>query len=99
MIEACPAEGLMVKENTIRGDTKYIHAPLSLVPTPFPVDMVNHAFDLQKPLGELICSVINKPETNIHGILADFSKKDHFMNVLISISKAFNEQRKRGEPV
>ena len=89
----------MVKENTVRGDTKFIHAPLSIVPTPYPVNMLNNAFDLQLPLGELICGIIHKPEENIHGILEDFSKKDLFMRKLMDISKAFNDQRNRGEPV
>jgi glutathione synthase len=98
VIETCPTEGLMVKENTTRGDTRYIHAPLSLVPTPFPVDMMSNALNLQIPMGELICGIIHKPESNIHQLLADFSEKDEFMNILVEISKTFNEQRKRGEP-
>ena len=39
VVEACPVTGLMIKENTQRGHPSYIHAPISLFPTPYPLDI------------------------------------------------------------
>ena len=54
VIETCAATGLMVKQNTTRGDPNYHHAPLALFPTPYPLDMYKEAFNYQHAMGELM---------------------------------------------
>ena len=46
-----------------------------------------------------MCAIIANPNKNIHGLLEDFSRNDIFMMRLLQVSKAFDAQRKRGEPV
>mmetsp|Transcript_30449 Transcript_30449/g.40497 ORF Transcript_30449/g.40497 Transcript_30449/m.40497 type:complete len:90 (+) Transcript_30449:148-417(+) len=89
----------MVKQNTTRGDPRYHHAPLALFPTPYPLDMYKEALSYQHALGELICGIIERPRSNIHALLTDFAKNDEFMSRLLEVSKAFTEQKARGEPV
>ena len=50
-------------------------------------------------MGDLVGSIISDPTRNIHGLLADFARKDAFMARLIDVSKAFADQKARGEPV
>ena len=50
-------------------------------------------------MGDLVSGIISNPRQNIHELLADFSSKDAFMARLINVSKAFADQRDRGEPV
>ena len=71
---------------------------MTLFPTPYPVDMYKKAIAYQQPLGDVIGGIVRDPEKNIHELLRDFSTKDEFMKVLLQISRAFNDQRARGEP-
>jgi len=89
----------MVKMNTVRGDPHYKHAPISLFPTPYPIDIYKKALALQQPMGDLIGGIISNPAKNIHDLLASFAAKDAFMARLIDVSKVFAAQRSRGEPV
>ena len=50
-------------------------------------------------MGDLVGGIISDPVKNIHGLLANFAEKDAFMARLIGVSKAFQDQRSRGEPV
>lgn len=50
-------------------------------------------------MGEVVAGIVRDPQKNIHELLADFSKKDDFMAMLMGISKSFSDQRARGEPV
>ena len=70
---------------------------MTLFPTPYPVDMYKKAIAYQQPLGDVIGGIVRDPEKNIHELLRDFSTKDEFMKVLLQISRAFNDQRARGE--
>ena len=51
VIECCPIIGLMVKENTVRAHPTYVHAPLTLFPTPYPIDRYKEAIAYQQPMG------------------------------------------------
>lgn len=66
VVELCAVSGLMVKQNTIRGDPRYTHAPLAVFPTPYPEDMYSEAYSYQTALGELMCSIVGNPARNIH---------------------------------
>jgi len=88
----------MVKFNTEKKDARFIHAPMTLFPTPYPMTHFKKAFNYQIPLGTLIANIVRDPRQNIHKILAEFSKVDHFMARLIEVSEAFQKQRERGEP-
>ena len=79
----------MIKQNTIRGDPVYTHAPMALFPTPYPLDIYSQAYHLQKPMGDLVGGIVADPVRNIHELLDDFATKDAFMARLISVSKAF----------
>ena len=96
VIESCAVQGLMVKHSPDSQETRYNHAPISLFPTPYPIDMYREAVRLQYALGDLVSGIITKPQTNIHRLLANFSAKDEFLARLVNVSKAFNEQRERG---
>ena len=72
---------------------------MTLFPTPYPLDIYKQAYELQSAMGDLVGSIIANPARNIHGLLADFAEKDAFMARLIAVSKAFSEQKARGEPV
>ena len=98
VIECCPVTGLMIKQNTERGHPAYIHAPLTLFPTPYPIDRYKEAIEYQKPMGQVLSGIVQDPEQNIHSLLKDFSSKDEFMTHLLRISRVFNDQVKRGEP-
>lgn len=50
-------------------------------------------------MGELISGIIARPRKNIHNMLDSFAQNDEFMLRLLNVSRAFNEQRERGEPV
>ena len=89
VIEACPVTGLMIKENTQRGHPSYIHAPMTLFPTPYPLDMYKKAHSLQASMGDLIGGIIADSRQNIHALLADFAAKDNFMAKLIEVSQAY----------
>ena len=89
----------MIKQNTIRGDPAYQHAPMTLFPTPYPIDIYKNAYNLQTAMGDLIGSIISNPRRNIHDLLANFASKDIFMARLINVSKAVADQKDRGEPV
>ena len=91
VIEACPINGLMIKENTKKGTPQYINAPMTLFPTPYPVDMYKKAIAYQEPMGEVVAGVVRNPEKHIHELLSDFSKKDDFMAMLMKISRSFND--------
>ena len=82
----------MIKENCTRGTPQYINAPMTLFPTPYPLDMYKNAIELQKPMGDVIAGIIKDPVTNIHSLLRDFSAKDEFMKMLLEISRAYNDQ-------
>ena len=73
--------------------------PLSLFPTPYPMQLYKDALAAQSPMGDLIAGIIGNPEKNIYELLDNFSSKDAFMARLIEVSKEFNAQRARGEPV
>ena len=89
VIEASPVEGLMVKQNTTRGDHRYTHAPMSLFPTPYPLDMYKQGYRMQTAFGELIAGMISRPQENIHQILGGFAEHDHFMQRLLTVSETF----------
>ena len=72
---------------------------MTLFPTPYPIDIYKQAYDLQTAMGDLIASIISNPRTHIHDLLANFAAKDPFMARLINMSKAFADQKDRGEPV
>ena len=46
VVEACAVDGLMIKQNTTWGDPAYQHAPMTLFPTPYPLDLYNEAYQL-----------------------------------------------------
>ena len=91
VIETCPVIGLMIKENTERGTPQYIHAPITLFPTPYPLDMYKKAIAYQEPMGEVVGGIVRDPVKNIHELLRDFSAKDEFMEKLLQISRAFTD--------
>lgn len=91
VVEACPVQGLMIKRNTSKGDPTYTHAPLSLFPTPYPLDIYRDVLSVQIPMGDLISGIVADPSKNIHGLLANFATKDAFMARLIGVSKEFND--------
>jgi len=99
VVEACPTTGLMIKHNCTRGDFLYQHAPMTLFPTPYPIDIYKEAYHLQSSMGDLMSAIVSDPERNIHNLLGEFATKDAFMSKLIGVSEAFQSQRKRGEPV
>ena len=49
-------------------------------------------------MGDLVGGIIGDSRQNIHGLLADFAAKDNFMRKLIDVSRAYADQRDRGEP-
>ena len=72
---------------------------MTLFPTPYPIDIYKEAYKLQGAMGDLIGAIVSQPRTNIHDLLAGFAGKDAFMERLIGVSKAFADQKDRGEPV
>lgn len=87
--EVCPTLGLMVKSSETHKDPNYVHAPVSLFPTPFPRDLFECTLAYQPVVGRLLGGLVGDPDQYIHGILYDFSKNDQFMQKLLSISKEF----------
>ena len=79
----------MIKHNCTKGDFMYQHAPITLFPTPYPLDIYKKAYNLQHSMGELVAAIVADPERHIHGLLADFASKDPFLARLIGVSKAF----------
>ena len=43
-VEACAIDNLLLKTNRVRGDNNYMQMPISLLPTPYPLDMYKAAY-------------------------------------------------------
>ena len=57
-VEVCMLKGLMVKSSSDNSSHDYVHAPISLFPTPFPNNLYKEAIDFQIPLGVMISDLI-----------------------------------------
>ena len=82
----------------MRAHPTYVHAPLTLFPTPYPIDRYKEAIAYQQPMGQVVSGIVKDPEQHIHTLLKDFAEKDDFMKRLLKISRVFNDQVRRGEP-
>jgi len=61
--------------------------PISLVPTPLPLDMYKEAYSYQHVMGELVAAIIANPKSYIHSLLEECARRDPFMERLIQVSK------------
>ena len=61
MVEACSIDSMMLKQNRVRGDPNYVQLPVSLFPTPYPIDMYKEAYSYQHAFGDLLGSQVAAP--------------------------------------
>ena len=71
-IEACAASGCLIKKHPTQDQlTEYMHAPISLFPTPYPLHLYREVHNYQHPLGVLVSNLTSKPEM-ISSLLESF---------------------------
>jgi len=79
-IEACVASGCMVKKNACKEElTEYIHAPISMFPTPYPLHVFKQVYENSGPVGILVSNLISRPD-NMYSILSSFLRYDTFLS-------------------
>ena len=61
MVEACSIDSMMLKQSKVRGDPNYVQIPVSLFPTPYPIDMYKEAYSYQHAFGDLLGSLVAAP--------------------------------------
>jgi hypothetical protein len=91
VVDLCPAIGLTTKATPNINDPKYTHTPISLFPTPFPLELYKESIALQPALGQVIAGIVRDPDNNIYEVLKDMQKLDEFMNKLLEVSHAFKQ--------
>jgi len=64
----------MLKKNRVRGDPDYSVIPVSLFPTPYPLDLYKEAYNLQRPFGDLVASTAANPKQNLYQPLHDIAE-------------------------
>lgn len=71
VIEYSSVKGLLMKSNTSTEDCEYSHLPVSLFPTPYPLNHYQEALRLQPSLATMVASLVKQPSL-IHEILKYF---------------------------
>ncbi|TNV79883.1 hypothetical protein FGO68_gene7423 [Halteria grandinella] len=88
-IEVAMVKGLSMKSSANPAEVAYSHVPISLFPTPYPVEHYENAKQLQNPLEEMIGALVRKPDI-IHEVLRYFQEQDPFLKRLVDMSKKYN---------
>ena len=70
-IEYCAVKGVLMKSNTPQQDVEYSHLPISLFPTPYPIEHYQQALKLQPCLATMVGSLVKQPN-KIHEVLKFF---------------------------
>lgn len=91
LIEICSVYGLLIKQSSDRKkQLEYQHAPMSLFPTPFPIQAYEKIYAWQEDLGWLVSSLCSEP-AKMHKILGSFLKYDPFLARLVQVSQRYND--------
>lgn len=61
----------MMKSSANPDECDYSHVPISVFPTPYPVEHYNTAIELQSPLAAMVAELVRQPHY-IHEILKYF---------------------------
>lgn len=85
----CAQHGLLV---SAPAEATFTHAPLSLLPTPFPRAAYERALELARPFGTLMCSVAQDAEF-LHTTLSGACALDDFTARLVQLHKATHKVR------
>jgi len=93
-IELAMVKGLSMKASCNPAEVEYSHVPISLFPTPYPVEHYEHAKSLQQPLADMIAALVRKPDV-IHEVLKYFQEQDPFLKRLVDMSKTYNSQEQK----
>lgn len=71
LVETCAVKGLMMKSSANPDDCEYSHVPMSVFPTPYPIEHYNKAKDLQPHMATMVAELVRQPHY-IHEILRYF---------------------------
>jgi hypothetical protein len=91
VIETCAVRGLMMKSSAHHEECEYSHVPLSLFPTPYPIEHYQKSIQVQEHMATMVATLVRQPEY-IHEILRYFKEQDPFLKRLVNMSIEYNTQ-------
>ena len=92
IIETCAAKGLMMKSSGNPDECEYAHVPISVFPTPYPLEHYQEAISLQPAMATMVADLVRQPH-HIQEILHYFQEQDPFLKRLVDMSKVYNSQK------
>jgi glutathione synthase len=99
-IDFAASHGLIVRDKAVQqtqvqhASTALVHAPVALLPSPFPKDQFEFAYHLQPLFNHLVETVASSPEFLLES-LEEVGEMDDFTGRLVAIYKDVLKQQNR----